>query len=177
MSPISPRLDHFARLAHHRVAGIVEGHRENEPFGAGELDQLRRFGERRRQRLVADDVDSRLEKRLGDGKVKMVRGDDDDGLYAVRARRLADRHFAIVRVGPVRRKPDLGARRARVFGIRRQSAGFQLDQIVESHGHAMNRADEGVASAADHADAQASALQSFDGGRVDHRLSLECRAA
>ena len=102
------RLDHFARLAHHRIAGIVEGHRKNEPFGAGELDQLRRFGERRRQRLVADDVDSRLQKRSGDGEVKVVRGDNDGGLYAVRARRLSDRHFAIVRVGPVRRKPDLG---------------------------------------------------------------------
>ena len=36
----------------------------------------------------------------------------------------------------------------------------------------MNRADEGVAPAADHADAQASALKSVDGGRVNHRLSL-----
>ena len=89
----------------------------------------------------------------------MVRGDDDDGLDAVGARSLAHRHFAIVGVGPVGRKPEIGARRARVFGVRRQRAGFQLDQIVEPHGHAMNRADEGVAAAADHADAQPSALE------------------
>ena len=88
------------------------------------------------------------------------------------ARGLAGRHFAIVRVGPVRRKTEIGARRARVFGVRGQRAGFQLDQIVEPHRHAMNRADEGVAPAADHADAQAPALQPVDGGRVNHRLSL-----
>ena len=164
--------DHLARLAHHRIAGVVQGHRENEPLRARELDQFRRFGERRRQRLVADDVDSRFEERLRDGEVQVVRGDDDDGLDAVRTRRLANRHLAIVRVGPVGRKPKIGARRARVFGVRRQGAGFQLDQIVEPHRHAMNRADEGVAPAADHADAQASALQSIDGGRVNHRLSL-----
>ena len=102
----------------------------------------------------------------------MVRGDDDDGLDAVRTRGLAGRHFAIIRVTPVGRKPEIGARSARVFGVRGQSAGFQLDQIIEPHGHAMNRADEGVASAADHADAQASALKPIDGGRVDHWLSL-----
>ena len=47
---------------------------------------------------------------------------------------------------------------ARVFGIGGQGAGLQLDQIVEPHRHAMHGADEGVAAAADHADAQASAL-------------------
>ena len=102
----------------------------------------------------------------------MVRGDDDDGLYAVGTRGLADRHFAIIRVAPVGRKPEIGSRRARVFGVRGQGPRFQLDQIVEPHGHAMNRADEGVASAADHADAQASALKPIDGGRVNHRFSL-----
>ena len=95
-----------------------------------------------------------------------------DGLDAVRARRLADRHFAIVRVGPIGRKTEVGARGARVFRVRRQSAGFELDQIVEPHRHPMNRADEGVAPATDHADAQASALKRLDCGRVDHQLSL-----
>ena len=100
----------------------------------------------------------------------MVRGDDDDRLDAVRTRRLAKRHFAVVRVGPVGRKPKLGARGARVFSVRRERAGFELDHIVEPHRHPMNRADEGVAAAADHADTKASALQPIDGGRVDHRL-------
>ena len=163
--------NHFARLAHHRIAGVVEGHRKNEPFGAGELDQFRSLGERRRQRLVADDVNSRLEERLGDGEVQVVRGYDDDSLDAVRTGRLANGHFAIVRVGPVRRKPKLGARGARVFDVRRQSAGIELDHIVEPHGHAVNGADESVAPAADHADTQASALETIDGGRVDHRPS------
>ena len=143
-----------------------------EPLRARELDQLRRFGECRRQRLVADDVDSGFEKRLRDGEVKVVRSDDDDRLDAVGTRGLTGRHFAIVRVATVCRQTEIGSRRARVFGVRRQGAGFQLDQIVEPHRHAMNRADEGVAPAADHADAQTSALQSVDGGRVNHRLSL-----
>ena len=143
-----------------------------EPLRARELNQLRRFGERRRQRLVADDVDSSFEKRFRDGEVKVVRSDDDDRLDAVGTRRLAGRHFAIVRVAPVCRQTEIGSRRARIFRIRRQGAGFQLDQIVEPHGHAMHRADEGVAAAADHADAQPSALEPVDGGRVNHRLSL-----
>ena len=102
----------------------------------------------------------------------MVRGDDDDGLNAVRARRLTNRHFAIIRVGPIGRELKIGARSARVFGVRGQRARFQFDQIVEPHRHPVNRADEGVAPAADHADAQASALKPIDGGRVDHRFSL-----
>jgi hypothetical protein len=114
----------------------------------------------------------RFEERFCDREMQVVRGDDDRGLYAVWARRLADSHFAIVRVGPLRRKTEVGARRARVFGVRRQGAGFQLDQIVEPHGHAMNRADECVTPAADHPDAQASALKPIDGGRVNHRFSL-----
>jgi len=101
--------DHFARLAHHRIAGVVEAHRKNEPLRACEFDQLGSFGERRRQRLVADDVDSRLKESLRDREVQMVRGDDDDGLDAVGARGLAARHFAIVRVGPLRREPKVGA--------------------------------------------------------------------
>jgi hypothetical protein len=101
--------DHFARLAHHRIAGVVEGHRKDEPFRTREFDQLRRFGEGRRQRLVADDVDSSLEEGLRHREVQVVRGDDDDGLDAVRTRRLAGRHFAIVGVCPVGRKPEVGA--------------------------------------------------------------------
>ena len=78
--------DHFPSLANHRIAGIVKGHRENEPFRASELDQFRGFGKRRRERLVADDLNTCLEERFCDGKVKVVRGDDDGGLYAVGAR-------------------------------------------------------------------------------------------
>ena len=55
---------------------------------------------------------------LATGEVQMVRGDDDDGLYAVGTRGLAGRHFAIIRVTPVGRKPEIGARSARVFGVR-----------------------------------------------------------
>ncbi len=96
--------DHFARLAHHRIAGVVQSHRKNQPLCARELDQLGRFSKRRRQRLVADDVYARFEERFCDREVQVVRGDDDDGLDAIRARCLANRHFAIIRVGPVRRK-------------------------------------------------------------------------
>jgi hypothetical protein len=85
---------------------------------------------------------------------------------------LAKRHLAIVRVAAIRSKPKVSARRAGVFSVGRERAGFKLDQIVEPHGHAMNRADESATPAADHADAQASALEPIDGGRVNHRLSL-----
>jgi hypothetical protein len=108
--------------------------------------------------------------------MKVVRSDDDDRFDAVGTRGLTGHHFAIVRVAAVCRQTEIASRRARVFGVRRQGTGFQLDQIVEPHRHPVNRADEGVASAADHADAQTSALESIDRGRVNHRLSLLCRA-
>ena len=143
---------------------------KTSPLGAGEFDKLGGFGERRRQWLVADDVDPGFQKRLGDRKVKVVRGDDDRGLDPVRALGLANRHFTIVRIGPVGREAQVGAGGARVFRVRGQGARLQFDQIVEPHRHAMNRADERVAAAADHADAQASAPGPLDRRGVDHRL-------
>ena len=75
---------HFARLADHRVAGVVERHEEFAPPRGGQRDQRLRVGQRGRQRLVADHVDARLQEGRCDRRMQMVGRHDDDRLDAVR---------------------------------------------------------------------------------------------
>ena len=123
MSPISPARDHFARLAHHRVAGVVQGHGEDELLRPRQGDELLGFRHRHRQGLVANDVDPGLEEGLGDRVVEVVRRDDDDGFDAVRPCRLASRHLAIIGEDAVRREPEIGAREAGILRVGRKRAG------------------------------------------------------
>ena len=88
-SPAHPR----ARLAHHRVAGVVVGQPEHQTGAPHGVDQVERVVDRGGHRLVADHVDAGLEERLGGGMVDVVRGDDRDHVDAVVARRLLRRHF------------------------------------------------------------------------------------
>ena len=164
------RGDHLARLPDHRIAGIVERDREHETGCAGEFDQFLRLGERGRQRLVADDVDARFEECFGDGIVQVVGGHDRHGFDAVRPGRFPRGHLAKVRIDAVGRETEIGAGRAGVLGVGRQRPGLELEQVVEPHRHPVHRADEGVAAAADHADAQALALDGLARCGVDHSL-------
>ena len=112
------RGDHLARLADHRIAGVVERDREDETGRARERNQFLRLGDRGRERLVADDVDARFQEGLGDGIMEMVRGDDHHGFDAVRALRLPRGHLAKVRIDPVGREAKIGPGRAGVLGRR-----------------------------------------------------------
>ena len=61
ISPSSPVRHHRARLPDHRIAGVVVGQHEDARRSRGDsLRQLPRLGQRRGQRLVADDVDAAL---------------------------------------------------------------------------------------------------------------------
>ncbi len=143
---------HFARLADHRITGVVERHQEFAPPRGGERDQRFRVGQRGRQRLVADHIDPRLQEGRCDRCVQMVGGNDDDRLDAVRPACLAFGHDPVVGIAAVGPEADLGSRGRGVGRVCRQGAGDQLDLIVETHRQAMDGADEGVAAAADHAD-------------------------
>ncbi len=112
------RADHLAHAAHQRIAGVVVGERKD---AAGLLDRrlhAPRFRERDRQRLVADDVDSGLDK--GDRRpgVHVIRTDDRDRLDPVGPRRLRLRHARIVAVDAVGRKAERLAGAARLFRAR-----------------------------------------------------------
>ena len=133
--------------------------------------QRLRFGERGRQRLVADHVDAGLEEGGGDRRMQMVGRDDDDRLDAVGPGRLGPRHLAVIGIAAVGGEADVGSRRGRVRRVGRQRAGHQRDLVVEPHRQPMHRADEGVAPAADHADPQPIAA------RIRQTLRRPCSSA
>ena len=68
---------------------------------ANKANQLLGFRQIARHRLLADDVDSALKKRLGDRKMELRRGRDDDRVDPVGTFGLALQHKPPVRVRPV----------------------------------------------------------------------------
>ena len=78
ISPSSPDEDHLPGLPHERVAGVVVRDGEDRlRLLATTRGELLGFGERERERLVADDIEARLDGRLGDREVHVVgRGDE-----------------------------------------------------------------------------------------------------
>ena len=83
--------------------------------------------------------------------------DDGDGVDAVLAARLAAGHVGKAVIAARRVKPEVGARGLRLLGAGGKAAGDQFVLVVDPGGDAVDGADEGVASAADHAKAQAGA--------------------
>ncbi len=144
------RRDHFAGLADHCVAGVVEGDQKFTLELFRQSDQRLGVGERRRQRLDADDVDPGLEEGGSDRRVQVIGRDDHHGLDAVGPSRLGARHLAIVGLGAFGGDTDLGRGCRGVVRIGRERTGDEDDLVVEPHGQAMDGADEGVAAAADH---------------------------
>ena len=173
-------LDHLAHPAHQRIAGVIVGEGEE---AARLLDRRLHplgFGERHRQRLVADDVDARLQE--GDGRpgVHVVGGDDRNRLDPVRPLGLRLRHALVVVVDAVGRKSKGFARPARLLRRRRQRAGDQFVLVVDARGDAVHRADEGALAAAHHAEPDASAglgvAASLDGHLIPPVTSARARA-
>ena len=87
-------------------------------------------------------------------RMHMVRRDDRDDVDAVGSLRLRLRHLGKARIGAVRRDMQLGCAGTRPLRIGRQSSRDELKAVVEPRGDAVDRADEGALSAADHAQAQ-----------------------
>jgi len=107
-----------------------------------------------RERLVADHMDLLLGEGARRRRMHMVRRDDRDDVDAVGSLRLRLRHLGKARIGAVRRDMQLGCAGTRPLRIGRQSSRDELKAVVEPRGDAVDRADEGALSAADHAQAQ-----------------------
>ncbi len=127
---------------------------KTRPLSARDPHQLQRLLERQGHRLVADDVDARLEERLGHLEMEMVGRDDRDGIDAVVALRLAGRHVPPRAVDALALEAEVEAGGFRVLGIGRQGAGHDLPFVVEPSRHPVDRADEGAAPTAHHAQAE-----------------------
>ena len=148
--------DHVARVPHERVARVVVGHAEDGALAAHELDQLARLRRGVHERLVADHVEARLDRGLGDRVVHVVRRHDDDEIDAVvrRARELAVEQLLPGAVGPVVGDAEIPRRVPRARRIRGERARGQHRLLVERGGGAVDGSDERVAAAADHAVAE-----------------------
>ena len=103
---------------HHGIAGVVVGQREDETAGVDHVAEVLGVRHGGRHGLVADDVDPGREKRLRDGVVKVVGGDDRNRFDAVvlveGGLRLG--HFQVGAVCAPRVEPERTPLVARPFG-------------------------------------------------------------
>lgn len=99
-SPDRSVFDQGARLTRHGESGIAMREAKDAIFAVNEANQLPGFCQIARHRLFADDVDSALKKRLGDRKMELRRGRDDDRIDPVGTLGLALQHHSPIRVRP-----------------------------------------------------------------------------
>ncbi len=150
--PQPPLADQRPRVLDHRVAAVVVREREHAVPRAHEPAQRLGVRDRRRQRLVAHDVETRLEEGARHIEVKVVRRRDDHEIQPPlrRPRRLRGRHFDVAPVHPRGIQPHLGPLRRGPLGVRREGAGRDPGQPVEFRRHPVHVPDEGARSASDH---------------------------
>ena len=146
-----------ARVLDHRVAAVVVREREHTVAAVHDPAQRLRIRHRRRQRLVAHDVEARLQKRTRHVEVEVVGRDDDHEIQPpVRgARRFRRRHLRVAPVHAVRIQSEFRPLRRRPSGVRREGAGLDPREAVQFGGHAVHVPDEGSGSAPDHPVAEA----------------------
>ena len=149
------RRHHSPGLARHGVAAVVVGQRKQAVAGAHAGHQRLRVGQRGGQRLVANHVDSGLQKSLRHGRVQVVGGDDGDRVDAVGPFRLRLRHGAVIAVRAVEGDMQLGGTGAGALGVGRQGAGHQFIAVIHARSDAVHRADESPLPAPHHAQADA----------------------
>ena len=104
------RRHHLARLAHHRIAGIVMGQDEQRLRALRRLQHPLGLGQRRGQRLVTDHVDAAFQEFPRRRVMHVVGGDDRHRLDPLFQPRLALRHGGKIVIDPVRVQPQIGAR-------------------------------------------------------------------
>ena len=171
---------HLAHAAHQRIAGVVVGEGEDAARIVDRVLHLLGFGERHRQRLVADHMNAGFEEGVGRAGVDVVRRDDRDRLDPVRPPGLGLRHALVIVVDAVGGEAERLARAARLVRRRRQSAGDEFVLVVDARGDAVDRADEGALSSAHHAEPDPAAplgvVASLDGHRLFSFSAIPARA-
>ena len=141
----------------------------------GELFGLRQV---ERHRLVADDIDARLDRRSGDFHVRMVgRGDRDEVDPLIRRQRgfLLDQ-FLVGTVGASGRNVVIGRRSFGLFRVRGQRTRDQGGPVVQHRGRRVNAANEGPLAAAHKPHPQLS-IQCSIGGHRENFSGNACQNA
>ena len=146
--------NHLPRLLDHLIAGIAVGDADDFVLFFAQIHQLARLFGGKAEGLFADNVESRLQRRFGNGEMGIVRGGDRDDLDAVRALRLFAKQGLVVGVAALRRDAQLLAERASALGIDVKRAGQQGINIVTQRRTAVAVADLTGSPAADHAPTQ-----------------------
>ena len=151
------RADHLARLPHQRIAGVAVGDGEHEPGPAREPQKIEGVLELSGERLVADDVDAKLEEGPRDRVMARVWRHDRHHLDAVLARRLALGHLLPAAVPAFGLDLERGGEVAAPSGVGGKDARYQRITSVEAGGAAVGIPDVRAGSAADHAEAELAA--------------------
>jgi hypothetical protein len=130
------------------------GEDEDLAHSLDDLPQLEGLGQVEGHRLVADDVESGLQKQPGRTVVLVVGGDDDDKVEALlRGQgRFGLGHFAVGPVDARRIEEKVGARGLGADRVAGKRAGDQLGPAVHRGGDAVHAPDEGAPPPADHSE-------------------------
>jgi hypothetical protein len=141
-------LNHGACMADERITGIIIGDGKYPSARAGPVAQAARLLKGGRQRLVADDVNARLQEGVGNSCVHMVWGHDRNRFDTVGSRGFGLRHGPKVRIGSIGPKADRSRRSDRFVGRGRKRASDEFVTIVQARGDTVDGADEGAFPAA-----------------------------
>ena len=146
--------DHVPRLPYHGVKREGIGHAEDQSRIPLEGHQGLGLVQARRQGLVADDVDARLEEGTGDVVVGVVGRTDGNCIDAVRAGCFMPRHGAIVVVDAVVGQEPVPARCPGCGRIGRERSCDDVPPVGETSAGGVPSADLATAPAADEAKPQ-----------------------
>ena len=138
-----------ARIASHRIRGIAVRDREHATVLARARDEIAGLGKSFRDRLVADDVEARIECGGGVGIVRIVRRHDRHRVDAVGARLFLRQHRLHVAVAARRVEAHARAGRARTRRIAGEHARDRAPPAVQLRGTAMRPADPRIGAATD----------------------------
>jgi len=142
-----PVTHEVTRELDHRIARV--GERNPEEASLALRDAAERLGllHREGQRLLAEDVEARLEGGLRDRVMRLVRRADDEEVDAIR---LCGKERLPVGVDARGVEPELRARTGVRLRVAREAAGHEVGVIAHPHGHSVDRTDERAPSPAHH---------------------------
>src|SRR5579871_2773560 len=140
---------HRARVPHERVAGIAVVDRTDPAAGARRAYELLGFINGRRERLLAQYIEPRIEKCMGDLEVGGVRGRYCHQGQPVRARPLCLEHLAPVAIGALASDAEAQRERAAARGIRIERRSTKLECSIHRCADAVSRTDLAPLTAAD----------------------------
>ncbi len=149
--------DHRPSLADHRVSRVVVGHGENAVGALCGIDQFPGLFACHGQRLVADDMDARVEEFLCDRVVQVIRCYDGDDIDSVVPGRLGRSHVGEICIRALVVNAELASRGRCALWVGRERPGDEFVFIIDPRRNAMHIADKCALPAADHAEPNATA--------------------